>query len=497
MMKWMIKNATIMTLDDEDSWIEDGDIVIEDGKIMALGHNLSPESFEVERVHQAKDRLVMPGLVNAHLHSMDRFDRGRFDNLPLDLWQALYNPPLGNRNWTPRECYLRTALNGIEMMKAGTTTVIDDVRHGTMNEENIEAVFQAYQDLGMRAFVSIGYSDKAYYKAIPYLEEILPSHLKEELDRSKVPIGDEVIKLWRKYGQRWRGRVGFVLSPSGTQRCTDDFLRKTWNLSEEMRLPVVVHVLETKVQAIAGRLFYGKSIVAHMKALNLLTPMTTLIHAVWLTDDDIGLISRAEASVVHNPVANLKLGSGVAPVRKFLDAGINVALGTDNNNANDTVNLFDTMKLAALLHKVVDFDYDRWIGAKEVVKMATRAGAHCVGLGGEIGTLSVGKRADLILLDLTKIPFFPRNNLLYQLVFCENGGSVDMVVVDGIPVVERGRMTTVNEDKILQETMNRANEIQDKIRTASQRGAELVPYLRQAYQRCIKEDIGFSRYLSP
>lgn len=493
-MRWMIKNTTIMTLDDEERWLDNGDIVIDEGKIIALGHDLSPESFGVEKVHSGHDKLVIPGLVNAHLHSHDRFDKGRFDNLPLELWMALYNPPIGRREWTPRECYLRTVLNCIEMMKTGTTTVIDDVHHGTMSKENIDAVFQAYQDIGIRALVSIGYSDSPYYKTIPYLENLLPNNLKEEMEQAGNLAPDDMIELWRSYAQRWRGRVRFILSPSAPQRCTDEFLKKTWNLSKELDLPVITHVLETKVQAITGRLFYGKSIVEYMNSLEILTPRTTLAHAVWVTDRDITLISDAGASIVHNPVSNLKLGSGIAPVRKMLDAGINVGLGTDNNNANDTANLFDTMKLAALLHKVVDFDYDRWVGAKEVVKMATRDGARCGCLGEELGTLSVGMKADMVLLDLNKSPFIPRNNLLHQLVFCENGQSVDTVIVEGKPVVEGGRVTTVNEQKYLEETMERAGEIQDKIRRAVKRSGELEPYVRQAYLRCVQQDIGFSAY---
>jgi cytosine/adenosine deaminase-related metal-dependent hydrolase len=153
--------------------------------------------------------------------------------------------------------------------------------------------------------------------------------------------------------------------------------------------------------------------------------------------------------------------------------------------------MFETMKFAALLHKVADFDYDRWVGAKEVIKMATRGGARCGCLNGEIGILSVGMRADMVLLDLKKLPFFPRNNLLHQLVFCENGQSVDTVFVDGTPVVEAGKMTTINEDKLIEEAMERGEEVQNKIRWAVKRGVELAPYVREAYYKCVKQGIGF------
>jgi guanine deaminase len=488
----MIKNSKIMTLDSEDRWFEKGDIVVEKDKIIAIGNNLSPKTFEVEKVFSAEDKLVIPGLVNAHLHSHDRFDKGRFDNLPLEPWMALYNPPLGRREWTPRECYLRTALNGIEMLKTGTTTVIDDVHHGLpFSEENFEAVYQAYKDIGMRALVSICYSDSPYYKTIPFLGELLPARLKAELE---VPGGfaDQVFKLWQKYGERWRGNVQFILSASAPQRCTESFLKRTWELARSLELPVIIHVLETKVQAVTGELFYGKSMVEYMHSLGILTPETTLVHCVWLTDRDISLIGEAGACVVHNPMSNLKLGSGIAPIRKMLDAGIRVGLGTDNNNANDTVNLFETIRLAALLHKVSSFDYDRWVGAREVIRMATQGGARCAKLDRQLGSLSVGMKADMVLLDLKKLPFIPRNNLLYQLVFCENGHSVDTVVIDGKMVVEGGKVTTANEEKLVGEIMERVDEIQEKIRRASLRGVELEPYVRQAYQKCVAWDVGFN-----
>jgi guanine deaminase len=494
-MKWMIKGATVMTLDNEDKWLENGDIVVDKGRIIAVGQDLSPESFGVEKILEGRDKLAIPGLVNAHLHSHDRFDKGRLDNLPLEVWMTLYNPPFTQRNWTPRECYLRTIINCMEMLKTGTTTVIDDVSHGIpFSEDNAEAVFQAYQDIGMRALVSLYYHDKPLSKTIPYLEDLLPDNIKEELAQLPAMAPGEMIERWRDFSKRWCGRVGFVLSPAAPQRCSDEFLKETRNLSMELNLPVIIHVLETRVQAVTGQLFYGKTIVEHINSLGILTPKTTLIHGVWLSDHDIELIGDAGASIVHNPVSNLKLGSGIAPVGKMLSAGINVGIGTDNNSANDGVSVLEAMKMAALLHKVSGFDYRQWVGAKDAVRMATRGGAGCGSLQENIGHLSVGMKADMVLLDLKKLPFLPHNDLLNQLVFCEQGWSVDTVIIDGIPVVEDGIVTTVNEQEILDEFLEREQEIREKIRIATVRGGEIEPYLRQAYFKCAENEVGFSRY---
>jgi len=242
-MKWMIQGATIMTQDDDDRWLENGDIAVDGERILAIGHRLPEDSLGVEKVIDGRNKLVMPGLINAHHHSHDRFDKGRLDNLPLEVWQVVYNSPLGRRDWTPMECYLRTILNGMEMLKIGTTTVIDDVIHGVPPlKENIDAVFQAYQDLGMRALVSSYYSDKPFAHTIPYLENLLPDRLKSDLALIPRVSPDEMIKIWQHYGENWRDRVRFIISPSAPQRCTDDFLKKTWKLSNDLDIPVTVHV---------------------------------------------------------------------------------------------------------------------------------------------------------------------------------------------------------------------------------------------------------------
>ncbi len=484
-MKWMIQGATSFTHKNESGKYDAIDIIIEGTEIIAVNKNLDQNSLGVEKVIPAHDMLVMPGLINAHIHSHDRFDKGRFDKLPLEVWMAMYNPPTVNRNWTARECYLRTILSGIELIKSGTTTVIDDLHPGfPLSHDCLDAVFQAYKDIGLRARVSIAFSDKPYYKTIPFLEEILPPHLKQTTNLSESKIHDKVIELWRDFANRWHDRVQFILSPSGPQRCSDSFLKRVWNLSEELELPVIVHVLETKVQEFTGRQFYGKSVVEQMEASGLLTPLTSLVHCVWINDHDIELIAKAGSSVVHNPLSNLKLGSGIAPIRKMMDAGINIGIGTDNHNASDTPNMFEAMKLAALLHRGADLDYVDWIGAEDVIQMATRGGANCGNLH-HAGVLEVGMKADLVLMDLTHLPFIPHNDLLHQLVFCEHGDSINMVIVDGKILIQNGQIETINEQEIMKELMSQIDEIVAKITATETKGKELEPYLRKAYIRCL------------
>ncbi|MBI4640860.1 MAG: amidohydrolase [Candidatus Tectomicrobia bacterium] len=494
-MALLIKNSAIMTLDDQDTIIQGGDLVLEGGRISAIGKNLPLEGYTIDRVIDATDKLVMPGLANSHLHSHDRFDKGRFDNLPLEVWMALYRPPFGGRQWTPREIYLRTMLDAIELLQSGTTLVIDDVNHGPpLDLEHIDPVYQAYQDAGIRAVVTVTTMDRPYYSTMPYLEELLPSPMKDELDRQPRPSAEALLDLARHTAEKWQGRVQCAFSPSAVQRCTDPFLTRLWDLSEEKNLPIFCHVLETKVQAATGHLFYGKTLVEHMRDLRLLTPNTTLIHTIWVTDRDIELMAEGHVSMVHNPLSNLKLGSGIAPIRKFLNAGVNVALGTDNNNANDAANLFEAMKFAALIHKVGHPRYEEWIGANEVLKMATSGGARCALLQNEVGSLEVGKRADMILLDLKKLPFIPLNNPKHQAVFCEHGDSIETVIVDGNVAIEGGRFLTINVDEILAEAREVGERVMRDNERALIRGKELEPYVREAYYRCVSQDVGVNAY---
>ncbi len=195
----------------KDCAVEKGlDIVIKDRTIAAVAPDIDPAYYNVENIVDGNNKFVVPGFVNAHLHSHDRFDKGRFDTLPLEIWMSLYNPPLGSRNLTPDECYLRTALNCLDLIKSGTTMVIDDVVHGfPLNRDNIDAVFQAYEDSGLRALVSIAYGDRPFPKTIPYLDELLPDNLKLEIANSPSASPQQILDLWIEYGKHKRGRVGF------------------------------------------------------------------------------------------------------------------------------------------------------------------------------------------------------------------------------------------------------------------------------------------------
>ena len=459
------------------------DILIEGNRIIKIENHSESSKVPAKKIIDGTDKMIIPGLINSHLHSHDRFDKGRIDNLPLELWMVAYNCPLGFRDWKPEECYLRTIANCIEQIRSGVTTVIDDVFHSDItNEDNIDAVFRAYVDSGLRARVTIAWSDLPYYKTVPYLEELVPDGTKIEFDK-KALDKKFVLKIWEKFAKKYDGRICFGISVSGPQRCSENFMRDALNFSKEFNLPIYTHVLETKTQQITGHLRYGMSVVEYLSKEKLISPKTVLIHCVWVTKRDIDLIAENRSKIVHNPVSNLKLGSGIAPISEILKANIPVGIGTDNNNCNDSANLLEAIKTAALISKVTTGNYAKWVGAKEALCMATVSGAKCFD-GDGIGELREGYKADLTLVNIRDLNYLPKNNRIYQFVYGENGKCIDTVIVDGKVVMEQGNLKTINVKEVEDKILDHQIRISEVIERASERTNEILPIVKTAYQRC-------------
>jgi guanine deaminase len=247
-------------------------------------------------------------------------------------------------------------------------------------------------------------------------------------------------------------RVRLGLAPTIPLHCSDDFLRGCAELSATLGLPMQTHLAESRAQAVVGQQRYGHSLVAHLAQLGLLSPRFSVAHAIWVSDADIEQLAAAGVTAIHNPLSNLRLGSGIAPLRRMLERGLAVGLGTDGANTSDTQNLFEAMRLAAGLSRVVDADEDRWVSGSEVLRMATTGSARALGLGGPpIGRLAPGYAADLVLLDLSQPVYVPLRDTTRQLVHGENGSAVDRVLVGGRLVVDQGRVLTVDEAALRQQ----------------------------------------------
>jgi 5-methylthioadenosine/S-adenosylhomocysteine deaminase len=496
-MRTLIKNGYVLTLDDQDRVLETGDVLIEEDRIVRVESDIRCEA-KIDRVIEAAGRLVMPGLIVAHAHSNENLYKGAFDNLPLELWMLYAYAPMQNAPLSQRLIYLRTLLGAMEMIKAGVTMVQDDVVSGWVRPpvEGIGTVFEAYRDVGMRATLSSNLTDKAFGDKTPFLAGLLPQDMLDELNSVPVWSPADYVRVCERTIAQWHGcdgRLNFMVAPVGPQWCTDDFLLRAEELSRRHGLPLHIHVLETKTQQVAGSEFYGTSLVRRLHNLGLLSPRTTLVHAIWMTDEDIKMLGDARCSVVHNPASNLKLGSGIMPLRRVLDAGVNVALGADGMSSNDSQNPFEAMKLAALLHKVSDPDFRKWPTSDEVLRMATFGGARSALVDSEVGAVAPGMKADIILLDLGAMSFTPLNSVKNQLVYCENGSAVETVIVNGKILVEEGEIRTVDERQVLEELRSHFDEFRRKF-GPNEWTERLRPYLEEVYGRVVAMRTGLNRW---
>jgi cytosine/adenosine deaminase-related metal-dependent hydrolase len=230
--------------------------------------------------------------------------------------------------------------------------------------------------------------------------------------------------------------------------CSDEFLRACRDLAREYEVGIQMHVAESRGQAVSGMKKYGKTLIAHLEGLGLLGPRFTAAHGVWLDADDIKRLAGAGGAVAHNPPSNIRLGAGIAATREMVDAGVRVGIGTDSPSSSDTQNMFEAMRWASYLSRIATTDYRRWLSAEDVFTLATQGSAGVLGMADQIGRLAPGYRADIVLLDLRRPDFVPLNDALLQLVFSEAGAGVDTVMIDGRIVLDRGRMVTVDEEKV-------------------------------------------------
>src|SRR4051795_9847571 len=369
---------------------------------VADGRLVAEAPADAERVDCSRF-LVVPGMVNAHNHSNENWFRGMWDNLPLEPWMLFSYPALAAPAQSPDEIYLRTLVGGIEQLRSGATCVVDFLYElDGFTTESLEAVVRGYRDAGLRALIALGIGDRAYHETVILEEGLVSPDLISRLESDAPPTWDEWDGFCRDAVDRFHRPdegISIAVGPSGPQRCTDEMLAGCAALADELDLVIHIHVLETRMQAVSGRRMYGKTLVEHMDAVGFLSPRVCFAHGIWLTPSDIELVRDRGVTIVHNPVSNMKLGSGIAPVPELLRHGVNVALGTDGMCSNDGQDMFATLKSAALLHKLWDTDFEQWLGAQEAWDMATAGGAVAAGHA-SLGRIEPGARADLVLLDL-------------------------------------------------------------------------------------------------
>jgi guanine deaminase len=425
------------------------DVLIEGDEIVAVlppGESVTGDARRVD----ATDRLLIPGLVNAHTHATVHLAKGLADRWSLELLLNAYPWTAGGR--TLEYKYLSAFIGAVEMVQKGCTACYDLVAElPAPSIDGIEAVARAYHDVGMRATIAPMMADRSFYQAIPGLLDAMPPALRERADAIRLQPFDTTLATCRQILDRWpwdRERLRPALGPTIPHHCSDDFIVGCRDLAREHGIGIQMHVAESKVQAVVGMERYGTTLVGHLHKLGLLAPNFTAAHAIWLDDNDITRLADAGASVAHNPGSNLKLGSGLAATRKFRDRGVVFGIGTDGCLSSDNLNMFETMRLTAFGSRVQGPDPRDWLTAAEAFEAATIGGARALGLADRIGRIDAGCKADIVFLDLTSINYVPMNDPLLNVVFCEDGTGIDRVMIGGRIVVEGGRAIDIDMPKL-------------------------------------------------
>jgi cytosine/adenosine deaminase-related metal-dependent hydrolase len=457
-MKILIENCSI--LDEAAAWghTDRQFLLIEGSRITSITAVRPEEEFD--RVIDGSRFLVIPGLINAHTHSPENLLKATDNRLPLEPWLVHLTWAAGS--FGPRAHYLAAMVGAIEMLRSGTTAVLDHLSlDPTVNLAGINATMEAYRDSGMRAGVAPmtsnagldteegerrghGLKSSAFARA---------HHFQTTGDL--IGIQEQFFKTWH---QTEGGRLRCWTGPSGVQWTSIDFLHQSLDLANRYGGGLHMHLMESRVQDYVTRQAFGKTSVEKLAEEKLLAPNVSLPHSVWLTDRDVERVAAAGAVPVHNPAANLKLGSGLAPIRKMFDAGILPALGADGSKSSDHQMMFGHMHLAALIHNLTSPQPDRWLSSREVVRMVTEGGAAALMLPGKLGRVAPGWLADLVLLDLESPSLTPFNDAFHHLAFTELGQSVHTVIVDGRIVVEGGKIVAFDADAILNEARELARE---------------------------------------
>lgn len=411
-MSLLIKNVSVY----RDGKIFDGqNIAVKDTRIIGFPQN--PEEKEFDRLIDGKGKLALPGLVNTHTHVAMTLFRSYADDMALMDWLENKIWP-AERNLDDDIVYWGSMLAFAEMIRGGTTAFCDMYMH-------MDACARAADQAGMRGNLARGLA-------------------------GVTPNGDaalaENIELFQAWNGKGEGRFKVMLGPHAPYTCPPDYIRKVVKAAEKNRIPIHIHLSETKGEVEDCVKKYGMSPIALMNDLGLFTLPTLAAHCVHINDEDIEILRKHHVKVAHNPGSNMKLGSGFAPVTKMRKAGVMVGLGTDGASSNNKLDMFSEMRLAALIHKGNELD-PLAITAKEAFDMATVQGASCLGYT-DLGKLDAGYLADIVLVNRDGFHWLPDFDDISILVYAGNSMDVDTVIINGNPVMEHGELVTIDTERL-------------------------------------------------
>jgi 5-methylthioadenosine/S-adenosylhomocysteine deaminase len=421
----IICNGIVLTMNSGFDIIENGVVCIKNGelvKIESLKNDLPLP--EAETIIDARGGIIMPGLVNTHTHLPMSLFRGLADDLPLSVWLNEHMFPAESKYITPESVRIGTLLSCAEMLLSGTTTCCD----GYFYEDHVA---WAVNETGMRAILGQGIID--------FPAPGIPD------PAGNINNAGTFIKKCRNMSPLITPSI-FCHSP---YTCSEETLKKAKDIANAEAILFQIHVAETKDEFIRSQEEHHTTPLNYLDKIGIIDKNTLLVHAVWLDDDDINIIAARGASVSHNPESNMKLASGIAPVPSLLKAGVTVGLGTDGCASNNNLDLISEMDTAAKLHKVNALN-PTLLDAAAVLKMATIQGAKALGLDAVIGSLEIGKKADVIVIDTHKPHLVPMYNPVSHIVYAAQGSDVRDVIVNGRFLVKDRKLLTIDLENIIE-----------------------------------------------
>lgn len=446
----LIYNGTVLTMNEQNEVYTPGYLYIKHDQIVEAGpwpvnEEAGRHLIQAERQIDAEGKAIIPGLINGHTHLFQTFLRGVSDDYSLSDWLRQVVWP-GSIAMKAEDFYLAALIGCIENLKSGATYIMDHHYVHTY-EENTEGVLRAMLETGIRGHLARGGVDLSYEPKLREEEEQIFSRTDSLLDR------------WQGNGS---GRIEIAMGPLNLYGCSRPFLERAARFSQDRNLITHIHVAETSDQIENTLTRFGLRNLELVEAVGMLGSRTQVVHGIWLDDGELELLAKYHASVIHCPVSNMYLASGVARVPEMMKAGINVALGTDGPGSNNCQDNLEVLKFTACLHKVHHLD-STLLPAMKILEMATRGGAKAMGREQDLGTLEPGKKADIVIIDMQKAHIAPVHRVSSALVYNANGNDVHTVLVNGQIVVDQGRCTFVDEEEIIKRAQARVNRLRDQL----------------------------------
>ena len=431
----IVKGDLVVSMDAASTVIEGGAIAVDKGVIIAIGNaaDIEAEYSSVNTLH-GENRVVMPGLVNGHTHAAMTLLRGVADDLALMEWLQNYIFPAEVEFVDAEFVRIGTELACWEMIRGGTTTIVDMYYYPDTIAEVIESC-------GLRALISATVIDQ----------------------RSPDAEGaDDSIAKGIGFIERWQGRnsrITPIFGPHANYTLDAEQLQATRAAAQEYGVPISIHVSESQFEVQNSLNKYGKPSIEMLESIGFFDGPTIAAHVIWPTEQEIPILAERKVGVIHNPTSNMKLASGIAPIAEMLDAGVRVGLGTDGAASNNDLDMWEEMRLAAFLQKIGLMNPEA-LPAKAVLRMATSGGAEAIGLSDQVGSLEVGKRADLIQVAFDDVHHVPTFDALSHLVYVSDEQDVASVVVDGKVLMRDAVMLTIDTARVASEAKTLAARIQ-------------------------------------